>query len=317
MFLIAGEALIDMVAAPDGTYRPVPGGAPFNFARALALQGMAAQYANPFSRDAFGELLRQTLEDAGAKHPGVGSDRPTSLALVSTDANGHPHYSFYREGVADRDFDATALINLDGPAVRGFHTGALALVPPDDQSVLAAARHFRGRNVLCTLDVNMRPQVAASQDIDAARYREAALRMIECADIVKVSDEDLQHLGYAESPEKSARTLLEHGPKLVVLTLGLSGACAISAEEQVFQRAQRVEIVDTVGAGDCFFAGFIASLDRQGSLGDVRERAPSFGALESALLHASVCAAIDISRQGCQPPTWDEAERWASERSNV
>src|SRR3954464_15016380 len=107
-FLIPAEAVIDMVAAPDGTYRPVPGGAPFNFARALALQGIAAQYANPFSRDAFGVLLQQTLQDAGAQHPGVGSNRPTSLALVSTDASGHPHYSFYREGVADRDLDATA-----------------------------------------------------------------------------------------------------------------------------------------------------------------------------------------------------------------
>ena len=314
MFLIAGEALIDMVAAPDGTYRPVPGGAPFNFARALALQGISAQYANPFSGDAFGMLLQRTLEDAGAEHPGAGSNRPTSLALVSTDANGHPHYSFYREGVADRDLDATALIDLDRPAVRGFHTGALALVPPDDQNVLAAARHFRRRHVLCTLDVNMRPQVAASQGIDAQRYREAALRMIACADIVKVSDEDLQHLGSAEPPETSARTLLEQGPKLVVLTLGLSGACAISAEEQVFQPAQRVEIIDTVGAGDCFFAGFIASLDRQGLLEGVRDRAPSAAALKSALLHASVCAAINISRRGCQPPTWDEAVRWVARR---
>ena len=81
MFLIAGEALIDMVNTPEGTYRPVPGGAPFNFARALALQDIGAGYLNPFSDDAFGALLKRTLEDSGALHLGHISHRPTGLRM--------------------------------------------------------------------------------------------------------------------------------------------------------------------------------------------------------------------------------------------
>ena len=310
MFLIAGEALIDMVATPEGTYRPVPGGAPFNFARALALQGLGARYLNPFSDDAFGILLKSTLEAAGAEHVGRISHRPTSLALVATNDQGHPHYSFYRAGVADRDFDAAALARFDAMTVTGFHTGALALVPPDDELVLTAARRFRAHGVLCTLDVNMRPQVASSLGIDISRYREAALEMIACADVVKVSDEDLANLGYEDKPELSARALLSRGPKLVVLTLGPDGAWAITQDNQTFQAAYRVEIVDTVGAGDCFYAGFIASLHHQGALAELRNRAPALPALEKALAHATVCAAINITRQGCQPPTWEEAQRW-------
>src|SRR6185369_4493075 len=143
MFLIAGEALIDMVATPEGTYRPVPGGAPFNFARALALQDIDAGYLNPFSEDAFGALLKRTLQDSGALHLGHTSRRPTSLALVTTDHEGHPHYSFYRADVADRDFDEAAIDSVDAGRIAGFHTGALALVPPDHERVLRAARSFR------------------------------------------------------------------------------------------------------------------------------------------------------------------------------
>jgi fructokinase len=311
MFLIAGEALIDMVSTPQGTYLPVPGGAPFNFARALALQNIGAGYLNPFSDDAFGTLLKRTLEDSGAVHLGHTSQRPTSLALVTTDHEGHPHYSFYRADVADRDFDeAAAIDSVDASRIAGFHTGALALVPPDHERVLQAARRFRESEVLCTLDVNMRPQVAASQGIAAERYRAAALEMIACADVVKVSDEDLLHLRLTGQPGLAARTLLEHGPRLVVLTLGASGAWAISAEDDVFHAAHHVEITDTVGAGDCFFAGLIASLHHGIGLAALRTGAPDVDALEQALAHATACAAINISRQGCQPPTWDEARAW-------
>jgi fructokinase len=310
MFLIAGEALIDMVPTAQGTFLPVAGGAPYNFARALALQAIAASYANPLSDDAFGVLLRNGLAAAGVRHLGRRTSRPTSLALVATDSQGHPHYSFYREGVADRDIDAETLIALDSAEVTGFHTGGLALVPPDDRCVLAASHHFRRRGVLCTADINMRPQVAVSLGIAAAHYRDAALEVISSADIVKVSDEDLHHLGFEDAPAIHARELLARGPKIVVVTLGADGALAFADDEQVFQPAQKVDVVDTVGAGDCFFAGFIASLQRQGRLAELNDRVPPALALEEALRYAAVCAAIDISRQGCQPPTREEAERW-------
>jgi fructokinase len=310
MFQIAGESLIDMVATAEGSFLPVAGGAPYNFARALALQGLPAGYANPFSADAFGLLLKQTLEAAGAKHLGRISNKPTSLALVTTDERGHPHYSFYREGVADRDFDAASLTVMDCAKMSGFHTGALALVPPDNEHVLAALRHFRARGVFCSVDVNMRPQVAQSLGIEMSDYREAALEVIGNADLIKVSDEDLHHLGYSDAPETGARALLDLGCKLVVLTLGAQGAWVISAQHEIFQPAQKAQIVDTVGAGDCFFAGFVSALQHQGALGELRDRSLGQAKLQQALRHAAVCAAINITRQGCQPPTWDEARQW-------
>jgi fructokinase len=266
MFIVAGESLIDLVARPDGSYQPVPGGGPYNFARALALQGMPTGYANPFSEDSFGGLLRQTLQAAGAHHLGQLSSKPTALALVSSDARGQPQYSFYREGVADRTIDTAALLRAISADTLGFHTGALALVPPDDAGMMEVVRHCRALGVLCTVDVNMRPQIAQTLGIGPSHYRDAALAVLSAAHVAKVSDEDLHHLGFPGAPQVAARALLHRGCRLVILTLGAEGAWAISSEEEVFEPAQVVEVVDTVGAGDCFFAGLIASLQHQGTL---------------------------------------------------
>jgi len=310
MFVIVGESLMDLVPGPDGTLVPVPGGGPYNFARALALQGVPTAYMNPFSEDAFGALLRGALAAAGAQHLGRTSAYPTSLAVVTSDAHKQPHYSFYRERVADRDIDLATLLAAAPPAVTGFHTGALALVPPDDALVMGALQHFRTRGALCTVDVNMRPQVAQSIGIGASHYRDAALAIVSAAHVAKVSDEDLHHLGFSGAPQVAARALLQRGCRLVVLTLGASGAWAIAPQEQVFQEALPVDVVDTVGAGDSFFAGFIAALHRFGAQHDLRDRAPPANVLAQALRHASICAAITIGRKGCAPPTWDEATQW-------
>jgi len=310
MFLVFGESLIDMVAGPTGDFTPVPGGGPYNFARALALQGLAAGYLNPFSEDAFGRLLKTTLASSGARHLGRMSHKPTSLALVATDARGQPQYSFYRDNVADRDIDSDLVLANAGADVTGFHSGTLALVPPDDRHVLRAMQHFQACGVLCTLDVNMRPQVAGSMGIALEGYRAAAFEAVAHADVVKVSDEDLRNLGLEAAPQAGGQALLERGCRLVVVTVGAQGAWAIDARYRLHQPAFPVRAVDTVGAGDCFFAGFVASLERQGALDSLRSAGPTAEVLSSALRHAAVCAAIDISRKGCQPPTWEEAVRW-------
>jgi fructokinase len=310
MFIIAGENLIDLVAEPDGNLSPHEGGAPYNFARALALQGVDAGYVNPFSADSFGVLLGRTLLASGARHLGRTSLKPTALAVVGKDERGQPRYSFYLDNVAYRDLDAAALRAATPRHAVGFHTGALALVPPDDTAMLQALLDFRAQGLLCTVDVNMRPQVAQSAGVALDRYRDAGLTAVGAAHVVKVSDEDLGNLGFSGPPLVSAQALLERGCRLVILTLGAGGAWAISADAKVHQSAMPVTVVDLVGAGDCFFAGFIACLHRGGALHELLERSPSEAVLAQALRHGAICAAIDISRPGCQPPTWDEAVAW-------
>lgn len=306
MFVVAGEALIDFIATPDGHYRPVAGGAPYNFARALALQGVATGYANPLSADHFGMLLSASLHSSSAAHLGRMVAQPTSLAIVSKSADGQPSYQFYREGVADRAVTSQQIVGHFGANTLGFHSGGLALVAPDHEIIIAAQKNARDQGILCTLDVNMRMQVASSMSVLPATYRDAARAAIAGADIVKVSDEDLQHLGFTGAPNVTARALLDEICKLVVVTLGANGAWMLSASQEIFQPAQSVNVVDTVGAGDCFFAGFIASLIRDNTFQALRTQLLRQAILERALQHATRCAAINITREGCQPPTWAE-----------
>lgn len=309
MFLIAGESLIDLVHQSDGSYRPFPGGAPYNFARALALQGVASCYLNAFSGDAFGILLGETLARSGAGHRGMTSDKPTSLALVSTDAQGHPRYSFYRDSVADRALGIPDIVRMAGQPPLGFHTGALALVPPDNLVAMGALEYFRDQGIPCTVDINLRPPVARSQGVDLQHYRDAALAAARLAHVVKLSDEDLLGLGITQSSDDFADSLLHQGCRLVLLTLGASGAWVYSAHSRHFQPAETLRVVDTVGAGDAFFAGFIAALHRAGLWSGILLTLPGPDALVQALRHASACAAINIEREGCQPPTWEEASQ--------
>ena len=309
MFVIAGEALIDLFATPDGMFRPAAGGAPYNFARALALQGEQVSYVNPISRDAFGRMLKHNLLESGASHLGADSSKVTSLAVVYADEKGQPSYGFYREGVADRALDPNTLRAALAGAIL-FHTGGLALVPPDDQSIVDALAHCVSRGVVRSVDVNMRPQVAASMGIAIGDYRAAALRAIGAADIVKVSDEDLLHLGYDGDIPEAARDLLRRGARLVVATSGDAGAWVFTPDNQCFQPAYSVTVADTVGAGDCFFAGFIAALQRANALTSLKETPPKIAILAQALRHGAACAAINVARVGCQPPSWNEAQAW-------
>ena len=306
MFAVAGEALIDFIAAADGRYRPMAGGAPFNFSRALALQGVPAGYLNPISSDAMGALLRDTLVSSGARAFGDAVPLPTSLALVATTSNGQPSYQFYRQGVADRALDLEQITARFTAEIRGFHSGGLALVPPDHETILRAQQAAAARGIICTLDVNMRPRVAESMGLSPHAYAEAANAAIRGANIVKVSDEDLLHLGFNDVPNIAARGLLSDTCKIVVLTLGEKGAWLLTADNEIFQKADSVAVVDTVGAGDCFFAGFVASLVRNSGFDVLLSRMPETIILENAFRHAMRCASINITREGCQPPTWDE-----------
>lgn len=311
MFAVVGESLMDLMTESDGRLRPIPGGGPYNFARALACQQVPTAYLNPFSVDLFGDELARTLATSGALHLGRRSSLPTSLAVVTRGADGQPRYGFYRAGVADRDVDFPALLASIPPGAAGLHTGALALVPPDDGMIgqLMQAAHARG--MLCTIDLNMRPFVAQSMGVPPQRYRDAALDIARLAQVVKVSDEDLATLGLTGAPQIAARALLEGACRLVVLTLGAQGAWAIGESIEVFEPSLPVTVVDTVGAGDCFFAGFLAAMQAARLVDLLRERVPTRAQLAEALHHATLCAAISVQRSGCVPPTWTEARRLA------
>ena len=198
--VILGEALMDCITQDDGSLLPLMGGSPFNLARAAALQGGRVGYLSPFSSDSFGQQLKALCLADGVQALSPDSRHPTSLAVVTL-RHGQPSYGFYREGIADRDYQPAAVLERLRALPPGvLHTGSLMLVPPENEKIMAVIAGARQLGWTISIDVNLRPRVA--QDLGA--YCAAVMQAVELADWVKASDEDLHILGFADASFDSA-----------------------------------------------------------------------------------------------------------------
>lgn len=307
MVVTFGEALVDLIEQADGRFAAVLGGAVCNFTLAAARQGLAATYLNPLSSDSFGERFARHLDAAGIGLASTArSPLPTSLAVVTLDADKVPSYAFHRAAVADRDIAPERACALLPPSPELFHTGALALVPDDIDATLRIAAAAARAGALLSVDANMRPLAVP----DLPRYAAGVRRALAAAHLVKVSEEDLLHLGFDGDPLRAARTLFDGtAAQLVALTLGGNGAVLLSRHAEVaLPVPDGVAVVDTVGAGDCFQAGLVASLRDAGALSLTALAALDARALERALRYAIATASINVMREGCNPPRRDEVE---------
>jgi fructokinase len=309
----AGEALIDMMGLPDGSFLPFLGGAVYNLTRALALQGVPTLYLNPLSADRFGRQLALGLHSAG-----VMLARPdpvpevTALAMVAVNDTGHPDYAFYREGVADRATTVQQLVQACQQAtqLQLVCTGALALSPEDADIYLPWLQAQRAEARMVVIDANMRPSVMR----DLEEYRAYVLLALQLADVIKVSDEDLQHLGLAgEGAMEQARTLLRQTQaSWLALTCGAEGAYILTryGEHFVCKEQRNLRVADTVGAGDCFLAGLLARWVVLGLNRDWGRSEVNAADANSLLAHAVASASLNVQRQGCQPPVTREIKDW-------
>lgn len=294
MLIVAGEALVDLLTGPDGTTTTHLGGSPFNLALALGRLGRKLAYRSPLSQDEYGERFAQALQEAGVSLSGGRSALPSSVARVKLDATGQASYRFEREGVADRSLDPLGILQ-DWPASAGFfHVGSLALIPPDGLAWCELLRALNLRGVSTSVDINLRPRVANDSHAYLATVREAAA----LAQWLKLSDEDLLALGLREDPIAAARRFLGPVTEVVLLTLGAAGAWCLTEREELFEPAPQLDVLDSVGAGDCFYAGFLASLDAAAALHGPRQEVQ----LRAALQLGVRAATFNLQRHGCQAP---------------
>ena len=301
MILCCGEALIDMLPrrsdAGEPAFAPYAGGAVFNTAIALGRLGVPVEFFSGLSTDLFGQQIARVLAEskAGTRYAHF-SARPTTLAFVDL-KDGHATYVFYDESTAGRMLSPEDLPDLAGD-VNALLFGAISLIPEPCGSTYEALMAREHAKRVTMLDPNIRPGFIP----DRARHAERIRRMMAMADIVKLSDEDLAWFGEADSAEDVIRGWLERGPKLIVLTQGSKGAIGYTRNHAVTVMPRQVEVVDTVGAGDTFNAGILASLHEQGLLTKAALDNLPRDAIEKALDLGARAAAVTVSRAGANPP---------------
>ena len=252
-----GELLIDF--APKSvneegypTLAANPGGAPGNFLAALNMYGCSTAMVGKVGDDMFGRLLVKTLEKAGIETRGilVDPDVFTTLAFVSLDASGNRDFSFARKPGADTCLKPDEVDEFLIAQSRVFHFGTLSLTSePAASATRRAIELAKAHGVLISLDPNLRKPLWKSE-ADAKAAIEWSLRQ---ADIVKISDEEIEFL-WGLSPEAGAEKLLhEYGVSLAYITLGPKGCYAATASCSVtVSSPSGIHVVDTTGAGDIF-----------------------------------------------------------------
>lgn len=309
---ILGEAIIDLIAGDDGTFRPHLGGSPYNVAIGLARQGIKTSYLSSLSDDIFGDQLHESL-----LHEGVGiplkrrSLWPTSIALVTVDPLGQATYRLYREGIADKDTSFEEIVENLPDDLRIFHTGSLAITPSQLPKIRKLFDLIHQRGLLVSIDINIRLRAS----IDEKKYLDGVRSLLKDVDILKASDDDLTAFQLAADARESAEIIFEEmGSGLLLLTRGTGDAVMFSEQGTIDQSSYSVPaLVDTVGAGDTFHSAFLACLSRSGELSrPVSEYSPEM--LASALDFACAAAAINVARPGCSPPTQQEVAEFMWQR---
>jgi fructokinase len=308
VIVVGGEALVDLVpGAPldstvDGGLRallPRLGGGPYNVALAAGRLGVPSGFLSRVSEDRFGEALMRRLHASGVDTRLVqrGAE-PTTLAVVALDDNGAAHYTFYTEGTADRLFTDPGPLP-DGVTV--FCVGTLGMVlEPGASAYEAMLRRESARGVLTALDPNIRAALIG----DPAAYRARFVSWLPHVRLLKLSDDDAGWLAEGVDAVAAAKSWTESGVDAVVLTRGAAGLAVITGAGELAQvPSAKVDVVDTIGAGDTVQGALLAWLYRN----EVRDL-NALGAQDwrEALTYAATAAAITVSRSGAEPPTADE-----------
>jgi fructokinase len=303
MIVVAGEALIDIIVQRDGRLRAAPGGGPFNTARTIGRLGGAVTFLGRLSRDHFGGVLRESLEESDVDLSMTEStDAPTTLAIAELDDDGVASYRFHTSETSSADLSRDAIEAALSMRPRAVHLGTLALVLEPAAERLASEISAVGLGTLVMLDPNCRPRAIR----DRAGYVDRLERIEARADVVTASVDDLAYLSPDRSPVAAARAILDRGPSVVLVTNGRDPVRIVTPTVVAEVVVPEVSIIDTVGAGDAFGAGFLARWLERGA---GRDELADLAAVRDAAAFGVAVAVRTCQRPGADPPRRAELER--------
>lgn len=304
MITVIGENVIDFIGQPNGLFKAHLGGSPFNLAIGIGRLGIDCAYLSPLSRDSFGDMFQQYLNENGVRFDNaMRSDLNTSIAFVTLDESLQPHYSIYRTEVADRDISSQHLIEHMPEPTTILHTGSLALEPQDLPVLLDVIKFARATGIKISVDLNVRIKFISN----ISGYIEGIRKIIPLCDYIKASDEDLIEIFPELSLDDAVsyvRTNMRNG--ILAFTKGEHGAALLTRKLTIELPVIKPDTFgDTIGAGDTFYAALLSTIVNLGfdKLTDFHVNKLQ---LEILLHNAIMAASINVSRSGCEPPTQHE-----------
>ena len=294
-----GELLIDFTCqSVDAEGYPTmaahPGGAPANFLAALSKFGAKAALLGKVGTDAFGSMLTTTLQQAGIETKGlIATDEVfTTLAFVTLDEHGDRAFSFARKPGADTciTFEELNVDLIDEAKV--FHFGTLSLTDePARTATQKAVLYAKSKGKLITYDPNLRKPLW--NDLEEAKRQ--LLWGLQQADVVKISDEEVEFLFGMGVQEGAAHILQNYPVKLVFVTCGADGCWYQNAVAQGHVPSlSDIQVMDTTGAGDIFGGSAVWKLLQLGKAPEVLEQAE----LEEVVRFACTAAGLSTTRPG-------------------
>ncbi|MER6029885.1 carbohydrate kinase [Streptomyces sp. NPDC001851] len=302
---VLGECVADAFTEPASasnelTLRVLPGGGPANTAVSLARLGTSARFLARLSGDVFGRLFRAHLEESGVDLSyAVAAAEPSTLAVAELDTQGQAAFSFHAQNTADWQWTAEELAGVDLSGTACVHTGSLALVREPGAAVVEEFLAVASARATVSIDPNVRPLLVRPEV-----YRARLAHWCALADILRLSEDDLELLLPGTSPERACDIWHAAGARLVVITRGADGALASLDGERLHVPAVATRVVDTVGAGDSFTAGLLHHLGTRGHLGG-RLTGLDLGEVAQACR----VAALTCSVAGPNPPWRNELDR--------
>ena len=258
-----GEVLIDFTdhgVSANGMklFERNPGGAPANVLVALQKLGHQTAFVGKVGTDMHGEFLRATLEENDIDCQGLISDPDffTTLAFVALDEHGDRSFSFARKPGADTQLRADELPRDVIANSRVFHVGSLSLTnEPARTATIEALKLAKEAGCVMSYDPNYRDSLWTSAEAASEQMRS----IVPFMDLIKISAEECPLLTGHTEPAEAAQSLLEQGASVVVVTLDADGAFVATKDGSGIVKSFRVDAVDTTGAGDSFWGGFLCA----------------------------------------------------------
>jgi fructokinase len=302
MLLSCGDALIDFLPVQSADGRdalvPVVGGSCLNIAVGMARLGLPAGFVGGVSIDLFGRMIADHAMASGVDlRYATRSAHQSTLAFVRS-VDGEPQYAFYDAETTSRHWRYRSG-SIPFSEIDAIHVGSTTLVEEmGAEQAFAMVKEAR-RSTTISFDPNCRPNLVR----DKASYVTRLAAFAAAADIVRMSDLDFEYLYGDADYARGAQSLIAAGASLVVVTRGVRGVQAWHGEAGALEvEAPKVDVADTIGAGDSFQAAFLFALHALGRIGTKPLKQTNADELRRALSFASICAAVTVGRVGADPP---------------